>query len=404
MSHATKKPAFLTESSLEMQKGLPAKEVDRRLVALAHVHRRIESVLCFYLEEVERRRLYLKYGFASTVDYARERLGFEDRKTRSLLRMAERFEELPRLKKAFRLGDIPWTKAREVVKVATPKTEKAWLGKCKSMSNRQLEQEVRRTQPPVRKKTLLLILEGDRVETWEQAREALERLAGKTLSDIEVFDLMCAEALCTYATTPAFGGEDESNGGFVRQVAERDGWKCTRPGCSNRSALTANHIISRGRSGPDDDWNLHTVCAVCHNAITEGRLKVSGRAPDGLTWDGPFGVIEKPLPLAKASRGNQARAASFSRQKEMATTGRRRRNSNTGALFTRELREPYGGTHDHVILGSRDPNRHLADASRTALPTKISDDPVRGDESAGVALKLSEAVATFDRPCTGECS
>ena len=30
----------------------------------------------------------------------------------------------------------------------------------------------------------------------------------------------------------------------------------------------------------------------------EGRLKVSGRAPDGLTWEGPFGVIEKPLPLS----------------------------------------------------------------------------------------------------------
>lgn len=58
--------------------------------------------------------------------------------------MAERFEELPKLKRAFRRGDIPWTKAREVVKVATPKTEDKWLDRCKSMSNRQLEQEVKR--------------------------------------------------------------------------------------------------------------------------------------------------------------------------------------------------------------------------------------------------------------------
>ncbi|MEE9264530.1 MAG: HNH endonuclease, partial [Vicinamibacteria bacterium] len=134
---------------------------------------------------------------------------------------------------------------------------------------------------------------------WTKAREALERLAGKTLSDIEVFDLMCAEALCTYVTTPAFGDGEKTDGGFVRRVAERDGWKCTRPGCSNRSALTANHIVPRARSGPDEAWNLHTVCAVCHAAITEGRLKVKGRAPKGLTWEGPFGVIEKPLPLAR---------------------------------------------------------------------------------------------------------
>ncbi len=240
--------------------------------------------------------------------------------------------------------DIPWTKAREVVKVATPRTEAKWLEKCTSMSNRQLEQEVKRKQPPTNKKTLFFVLEGDRVEAWEQTREALERLAGKTLSDIEVFDLMCAEALCTYATTPAFGDGEKTDGGFVRKVAERDGWKCTRPGCSNRSALTANHIVPRARSGPDEAWNLHTVCAVCHAAITEGRLKVKGRAPRGLTWEGPFGVIEKPLPLAR-------------RSKRKPTGSPTTRRSSAG-MFSRESRVPYGvaALGDR---GSRDPNREV---------------------------------------------
>jgi hypothetical protein len=347
MSTATKNPPVPTGKLLGLKKGLPAKEVDRRLVALSRVHRRVESVLCFYLQEVEDRRLYLKYGFASVVDYARERLGFEDRKTRSLVQMAERFEKLPRLEKAFRSGDIPWTKAREVVKVAKPETEQEWLVKCRNMTNRQLEQAVRQTLPPVKKKTVVFVLEGDRLETWEQTREALERLAGKTLSDIEVFDLMCAEALCTYATTPAFGDVDENAGGFLRLVGGRDGWKCTRPGCSNRSALTANHIIPRGRCGPDEDWNLHAVCAVCHAAITDGRLKVSGRAPDRITWEGPFGVIEKPLPLTK--RSARRRGATPSKKK----LSSRPERSRAGAMLTREARERYGpripATLDHVI-------------------------------------------------------
>jgi len=173
------------------------------------------------------------------------------------------------------------------------------------------------------------------------AREALERLAGKTLSDIEVFDLLCAEALCTYATTPPFGDGEQTDGGFVRQVAERDGWKCTRPGCSNRSALTANHIIPRSRSGPDETWNLHTVCAVCHAGITEGRLRVKGRAPDELTWEGPFGLIEKPLPLARRSKNEPPRSSTTCR-------------SSVG-IVSREPRVSYG-----VIappeFGSRDPN------------------------------------------------
>ena len=334
------------EAVLEMKKGLPPSEVDRRLVAAARVHRRVESVLCFYLQEVENRRLYLKYGFASTVDYARERIGFEDRKTRYLVKMAERFEELPRLEKAFRRGDIPWTKAREVVKVATPKTEAKWLDRCQSMSNRQLEQEVQRKQPPTTKKTLFFVLEGDRVEGWEQAREALERLAGKTLSDIEAFDLLCAEALCTYATTPPFGDGEETDGGYVRKVAERDGWKCTRPGCSNRTALTANHILPRARGGPDETWNLHTVCAVCHAAITEGRLKVKGRAPNRLTWEGPLGVIEKPLPLPSLPSLKRR-----SKRKPSGSTSPRRASAG---MISRESGAPYG-VRAVPSFGSRDP-------------------------------------------------
>ena len=190
------------------KKGLSAIEVDRRLVRLSRLHQRVESELCFYLREVDERRLYLKLGFASTLDYARERLGFEQRKAQSLLYMASRFQELPVLAKAFSAGELPWTKAREVVKVARPETEREWLKKCHEMSNRQLEQEVRRKLPPLKKLFLSFVLEGERIETWQQTREALERLAGKTLTDLEAFDLMCAEVLCTYATTPSFGVKD----------------------------------------------------------------------------------------------------------------------------------------------------------------------------------------------------
>jgi hypothetical protein len=180
--------------ALALEKGLPAAEVDRRLVALARVHRRVEAALCFYLHEVQERWLYLRFGHASTVDYARERLGFEERKTRALLFVAERSRSLPRIADLLRRGELPWTKVREVVKVARPETEQRWLDKCRTLSNRQLEEEVRKALPPVAKRTLVLILEGDALETWEQTREAVERLAGKSLSDMEVFDLMCAKS------------------------------------------------------------------------------------------------------------------------------------------------------------------------------------------------------------------
>ncbi len=156
---------LLTEKDLEMEGGLKAMEVHGRLVLLARVDRRVESVLCFYLQEVEERGLYIDYGHACTVDYARECLGFEDRKTRTLLHLACRFKELPKMKESFSRGEIPYTKAREAVKVATAKNEDEWIDKCKKLSNRQLEQAVKKELPPQKSRTLVLVLDEERIET-----------------------------------------------------------------------------------------------------------------------------------------------------------------------------------------------------------------------------------------------
>jgi hypothetical protein len=204
----------LAETDLVLQKGLPAKEVDRRLVALARAHRRAESALSYYLKDVDERQLYLQYGHGNTIDYARERLGFEERKTRSLLNIARSFEKLPNLNSAFRRGDIPWTKAREVAKVAKPETDREWLVKTQSLSNRQLEKEVRQTLPPVRKKTLVLVLEGERLDAWEQTREACERLAGTTEKPLPLAPKkpgQDSEGLRVRETQATYGGDKRNN-------------------------------------------------------------------------------------------------------------------------------------------------------------------------------------------------
>lgn len=93
--------SVLGEEDIATEPGLSAKDVHERLVRLVVAHRRVESALCFYLMEVESRALFTKFGHASTVDYARECLGLEDHKTRTLLRLAVRFQELPKMKEAF---------------------------------------------------------------------------------------------------------------------------------------------------------------------------------------------------------------------------------------------------------------------------------------------------------------
>ncbi len=64
----------------------------------------------------------------------------------------------------------------------------------------------------------------------------------------------------------------------------RDGWRCQAPGCGSRAHLHAHHVIYRSRNGPDDGWNLVTVCLSCHEMLHSGCIGVRGRAPRQLEW------------------------------------------------------------------------------------------------------------------------
>ncbi len=50
--------------------------------------------------------------------------------------------DLPRLNAALAAGEVDWTKAREVVRVATAETDASWTECAKTMSARVMEREV----------------------------------------------------------------------------------------------------------------------------------------------------------------------------------------------------------------------------------------------------------------------
>ena len=49
-----------------------------------------------------------------------------------------------------------------------------------------------------------------------------------------------------------------------KQVLRRDGWRCQI--CGSRQNLQVHHKQLRSQQGDDDDSNLITLCALCHEA------------------------------------------------------------------------------------------------------------------------------------------
>jgi len=54
-----------------------------------------------------------------------------------------------------------------------------------------------------------------------------------------------------------------------KQVLRRDGWRCQV--CGSRQNLQVHHKQFRSHLGDDDDSNLITLCAGCHEAQHRSR-------------------------------------------------------------------------------------------------------------------------------------
>ncbi len=92
--------------------------------------------------EIMRRKLYRKLGHSSINQYAHVELKFSKTRTGDFVQLARKLEQLPVVRELVENGELGYTKAREIVKVATPETEEGWVAAAQSSSRRELERKV----------------------------------------------------------------------------------------------------------------------------------------------------------------------------------------------------------------------------------------------------------------------
>ena len=74
-----------------------------------------------------RRKLYRDRGYSSMNQYAMQELDFSKSRSDDYVRLARKLDKLPAVRSAVAGGKLGYTKAREIVAVATPETEDRWL-------------------------------------------------------------------------------------------------------------------------------------------------------------------------------------------------------------------------------------------------------------------------------------
>lgn len=67
------------------------------------------------------------------------------------------------------------------------------------------------------------------------------------------------------STNPRLKLDPRSYAKLHRQVLERDDWRCQL--CGSMQHLQVHHLKFRSQSGGDEEQNLITLCAECHERV-----------------------------------------------------------------------------------------------------------------------------------------
>ena len=116
--------------------------VHRKLKRIVKARGALDREEAAALREAQALRLWRRHGYNSLVEYMEVELGYTPRAALDRLRVAKAIEELPRIGEALSQGDLSFSAARELTRVATGETEQAWLDASAELNVRQVEELV----------------------------------------------------------------------------------------------------------------------------------------------------------------------------------------------------------------------------------------------------------------------
>jgi hypothetical protein len=127
----------------------------------------------------------------------------------------------------------------------------------------------------------------------------MERHNGRLPTAGEALDAMIDHAFEAWASNSKGERERVCR---AHRVFDRDGWRCTVPGCSSYRNLHDHHIVFRSAGGSDELGNRTTLCAWHHlRGVHADRVRCTGTAPHRLRF--ALGLRSARPPLLRYEAG-----------------------------------------------------------------------------------------------------
>ena len=312
--------------------------VDRTLRQLARRRVALDVEEAALLRRARAAGVHRHFGFATFAEYVERALGYAPGVARERMRVADALAALPKMRAAMTAGDLAYSAARELTRVATVDTEDKWLAAAAKQTVRQIEDLVsgRRPgdlpgdlpDPNARLHEVRFLVTSATLGKYTATRRAEEDSCGHPLTDDEVLAALCDSRLAgagdgappaerplyqiaitkcadcgqgwhdvagkTIAISPTdlaqaacdadlLGRVDGDKLARVtrsippktrRAVVRRDRGRCVVPGCRNARYVQVHHLVHRAKGGTHAASGLACLCSAHHRAAHDGRLKV----------------------------------------------------------------------------------------------------------------------------------
>lgn len=288
----------LETRDLEGRLGL--RDLEARLAALARSRAPLRCALARIAGRLVAARAWERLGFARLADYARERAGLSARQLQDLAHVDGRLAQLPAVAAALLRGELPWSKARLLARVAEPADEVRWIAFARGASVRALEREVRAVdRGALEAGALELDEDGASVEAKEwvsvpcasrvrakyhRARWVARRVAGEDLPPWACMEAVAAETLSALGLDAEAAASDETSDASAGGRATEGGARGEDP-CSGEADGASWPRRGGGTWGHPGERPGDAAADVCAPHDRTPDLAANVCAANGLTPD-----------------------------------------------------------------------------------------------------------------------
>jgi hypothetical protein len=272
----------------------------RRLKRIAKARASLDLQEAEALREAQRLQLWRQFGHTSLADYMVNELGYSShRVAEDRLRVANALPALPALTAAIQNGNINFSQAKELVRVATPDTEKVWIEKAQEMNVREVEQAVAGhakgdlpddpIDPRLVRKSMWLSVRPETEVLFREVRQALDRERGEKLDEDAVMEALCRTYLSARASRAVGRSVGATNNAATNNAATNNAMTndaMTNDAATNNAATNNAATNNAGANG-----NAMTIAAAAIPTQNESGSNPRGfEVPSKLDGAAPYRV------------------------------------------------------------------------------------------------------------------